>query len=84
MDYYLLTNALTLVVTLSIPFLLAVVVAALFSGIIEAATQIQDPVFGFVAKLAAVLVVGSLVAGYYSGEVTEFSRAMWGNSQFYK
>lgn len=84
MDSYLLTNALTLAATLSIPFLLAVVVAAFLSGVIEAATQIQDPVFGFVAKLAAVLVVGSFVAGYYSGEVTEFSRSMWGSPQFYK
>ena len=69
-------EGLILVLLVSAPALLASLVAGLVVGVLQAATQIQDPAVAYVPKLVAVLLV-LLVSGPFLGaQVVRFAQAL--------
>jgi flagellar biosynthesis protein FliQ len=66
-------SALELALLLSLPIVAASLLAGLFSGVLQAATQVQDPALGFVPKLAAVALALTLCAGWIGGRVLSFA-----------
>ena len=58
-------NALTLVVAVSAPFLIAGLVVGLGVAVVQTATQLQETILTFVPKLAAALIVIAL-AGHWA------------------
>lgn len=80
----LLVNAFGMVMECSIPFFVGALVAGVFSGILQAATQIQDHVIGVVSRFAGVAIVISLFAVEIHGKLFEFTKSLWGNVQLYQ
>ena len=69
-------EGLILVLLVSAPALLASLVVGLVVGVLQAATQIQDPAVAYVPKLVAVLLV-LLVSGPFLGaQVVRFAQAL--------
>jgi flagellar biosynthetic protein FliQ len=69
-------EGLILVLLVSAPALLACLIVGLVVGVLQAATQIQDPAVSYVPKLVAVLLV-LLVSGPLLGaQVVRFAQAL--------
>ncbi len=83
MDYSIISNALMLVLTVSIPVLGAALAGAIIAGVLRVATQIDDPVIGFAGRLAGIAVLGFFAASRLYGEVATFAAGIWGNSHLY-
>lgn len=58
-------EALSVVVTLSAPFLIAGLVVGLIVAVLQTATQLQESILGFVPKLGVALLV-MLLAGHWA------------------
>lgn len=80
----LLLNACGLVVQLSLPLLGGALLAALVMGILQAATQLSDEVFAFVAKLVGTGVVLYLLAASLWSQIAQFTERLWGGADFYR
>ena len=83
-DLQLIASALSLVFHIALPLVLAALFAAILSGVLQVATQIQDQVIGFVSKLAGVGLMLYLFAGRFQGQLTRFTEALWGRPEFYQ
>lgn len=83
MDGSIILNALGLFVQLVAPVLLAALLAGLVAGILRSATQIDDSIIGYSAKLASVGMALYLLSGRYSTQMLEFTKRVWGGSDFY-
>jgi flagellar biosynthesis protein FliQ len=68
-------NALTLVVAISAPFLIAGLVVGLAVAVIQTATQLQETILTFVPKLAAALVVIALAGHWMLDRLGRFTTA---------
>ena len=68
----LLREGLLLVGTVAAPILLALLAVGLFVGILQAATQINDPAVGFLPRLLTVGVVCWLLGGWMMGRLSGF------------
>jgi flagellar biosynthesis protein FliQ len=66
-------EALLLVVIVSAPALLAALVVGVVGGILQAATQVQDPSLGAVPRLVAVLVALACTGPWISARVVRFA-----------
>ena len=70
-------DALQLMLWLSAPALLASVLAGLFTGLLQVATQIQDPALSFVPRLLAVAGALFLAAAWMGEKLLTFTGALW-------
>ena len=68
----LLREGLLLVATVGAPVLLALLAVGMLVGILQAATQINDPAVGFLPRLATVVVVVWLLGGWMVGRLSGF------------
>lgn len=68
-------DALTVVVTVSAPFLIAGLVVGLTVAVIQTATQLQESILTFVPKLAAALVVLALTGHWMLDKLGRFTTA---------
>ena len=68
-------DALTVVVTVSAPFLVAGLVVGLTVAVIQTATQLQESILTFVPKLAAALVVLALTGHWMLDKLGRFTTA---------
>lgn len=83
MDYYIISNALMLALSLSLPVLAAALAGALVAGVIKVAMQIEDPVIGFAGKFTALAILGFFAASRLYGEIVSFTGSIWGNASLY-
>ena len=68
-------EALVLVLLVSAPPLLAALVVGLAVGVLQAATQVQEPTLGVVPRLAAALAALSIAGPWIGARVTRFAQA---------
>ena len=68
-------NALTVVVTVSAPFLITGLVVGLAIAVVQTATQLQESILTFVPKLAAALIVIALAGHWMLDKLGRFTTA---------
>ena len=68
-------EALLLALIISAPPLLAALATGLITGILQAATQVQDPSLAVAPRLGAVLITVGLTAPWVSARVVRFAAA---------
>lgn len=68
-------EAVTLVLVVSAPPLLAALLVGLAAGVLQAATQVQESTLGVVPRLAAVLVALGIAAPWMGVQVARFAAA---------
>ena len=66
-------EAVLLVLLVSAPPLLAALATGLVTGVLQAATQVQDPAVGVVPRLAAVLVALGVAGPWIGARLTRFA-----------
>ena len=71
------TDALYLALLVSAPALLASFIVGGVAGVVQAATQIQDPALGFVPRLAAVAVALTAGGTWMGARLVEFTTSLW-------
>ena len=64
--------AIALIFYLSMPMLLTATIVGLIIALLQAATQLQEQVLGFVAKLTVMVVTLVVMADWISSEMTAF------------
>jgi flagellar biosynthesis protein FliQ len=69
--------ALQLALLLSAPALGASVLAGIVSGLLQSATQVQDPALAFVPRLLAVAIALLLSAAWMFTKLVAFTAALW-------
>jgi flagellar biosynthesis protein FliQ len=69
-------DALFLALTVCAPVVLAALLVGLFTGVLQAATQIHDATIGFVPKVAAVVLALSLSGPLLVDRVLAFTRSL--------
>lgn len=67
-------EALLVVLVVSAPPLLAALAVGLVTGVLQAATQIQEPTVGVVPRLGAVLVALAVAAPWIGARVAQLAR----------
>ena len=67
-------EALVVVLVVSAPPLLAALAVGLVTGVLQAATQIQEPTLGVVPRLGAVLVALAVAAPWIGARVVRFAQ----------
>ena len=70
-------EALTLALVVSAPALVASFVVGGVAGIVQAATQVQDPVLGFVPRLLAVAAALVVFGGWMGTRLVTFTSTLW-------
>ncbi len=68
-------EAVILVLLLSAPPLMAALAVGLAVGVLQAATQVQEPTLGVVPRLAAVLVALGIAAPWIGARMARFGQA---------
>lgn len=68
-------EAVLLALLVSAPPLLAALVVGLATGVLQAATQVQDPALGVVPRLAAVLVALGVAGPWIGARLARFAAA---------
>ena len=68
-------NAMTVVVAVSAPFLIAGLVVGLAVAVVQTATQLQETILTFVPKLAAALIVIALAGHWMLDKLGKFTTA---------
>ncbi len=68
-------EALVLVLLVSAPPLLAALAVGLATGVLQAATQVQEPAIGVVPRLAAVLAALAVAAPWIAARAARFAAA---------
>jgi type III secretion protein S len=68
-------EALLVVLIVSAPPLLAALVVGLLTGVVQAATQVQEPTLAVVPRLVAVLAALAVAAPWIGARVVGFARA---------
>ncbi len=68
-------EAVLLVLLVSAPPLLAALVVALVAGVLQAATQVQDPTLSVVPRLLAVFVALGVAAPWIGARLVRFAQA---------
>ena len=68
-------NALTVVVTVSAPFLITGLIVGLAIAVVQTATQLQESILTFVPKLAAALIVIALAGHWMLDKLGRFTIA---------
>ena len=56
---------------------------ALIAGVLQVATQIDDPVIGFIGRLSAVVLLFFFAAAFFSSEMHTFTERLWSGTDFY-
>jgi flagellar biosynthetic protein FliQ len=67
-------EALLLVLVVSAPPLLAALVVGLVTGVLQAATQVQEPTVAVVPRLVAVFVALAVAAPWIGARIAHFAR----------
>jgi len=70
-------HALVLMLTLSLPALLAAALVGVVVGLFSAATQIQDSTLSFLPRLVAVALVILVLGGAGAGAMVRFTAELW-------
>jgi flagellar biosynthesis protein FliQ len=68
-------EALLLVLLVSAPPLLAALAAGLLTGVLQAATQVQEPALGVVPRLAAALAALGVAGPWIAARLVRFAQA---------
>jgi flagellar biosynthesis protein FliQ len=66
-------EAVLLVLLVSAPPLLAALATGLVTGVLQAATQVQDPALGVVPRLGAVLIALGVAGPWIAARLTRFA-----------
>jgi len=74
----LLREAIVLTLVLGAPVLAVGLLVALVVGVLQAATQVQDPTISFIPKIAAMLAAALLCGSWILTRLVEFSRGVFG------
>jgi flagellar biosynthesis protein FliQ len=74
----LLREAILLTLVLGAPVLAVGLFVALVVGVLQAATQVQDPTISFIPKIAAMLAAALLCGSWILTRLVEFSRGIFG------
>ncbi len=74
----LLREAIVLTLVLGAPVLAVGLLVALVVGVLQAATQVQDPTISFIPKIAAMLAAALLCGSWVLTRLVEFSRGIFG------
>jgi flagellar biosynthetic protein FliQ len=69
--------ALQLALLIAAPALCASALAGLLTGLVQSATQVQDPALSFVPRLLAVSAALLLAGAWMIGELVAFTSALW-------
>ncbi|WP_298966493.1 flagellar biosynthetic protein FliQ [uncultured Roseibium sp.] len=69
--------AIALIFYLSMPMLLMATAVGLIIALFQAATQLQEQVLGFVAKLTAMLITMAIMADWISSEMMKFMQSIF-------
>ena len=70
-------EGLLLALLLAAPLLVAALIAGIFTGLIGAFTQLQDPAIGLVPRVAAIGVAIALFAPSIAGQLDAFASRLW-------
>lgn len=73
----LMTGAILQIVTLAAPILLTALAVGLLISILQATTSIQEQTLTFVPKIAAILLVLSLLGGWMFTSLAEYTRNLF-------
>ena len=73
----LLREGLLLALLLAAPLLVAALIAGIFTGLIGAFTQLQDPAIGLVPRVAAIGAAVALFAPSIAGQLDTFAGRLW-------
>ena len=73
----LLREGLLLALLLAAPLLVAALIAGIFTGLIGAFTQLQDPAVGLVPRVAAIGAAIALFAPSIAGQLDAFANRLW-------
>ena len=71
-------DAITTILTVAGPMLIAAMVVGLLVSIFQATTQINEQTLAFVPKIVAILLTLLLTAGFVLTNLTEFTERMFG------
>ena len=83
MESALLANALRLVVSVSVPILVAIGIGALIAGFLRVATQIDDAAISFIGKFAALGVLLMWGSSLVVKQVAQFTLRLWSGPDFF-
>lgn len=72
-----------LVLSVAIPMLIVVAVAAILAGIFKVATQIDDLSIGFFGRTVGAFFFLYFASSYYAPRIVEFATRIWGGSDYY-
>lgn len=70
-------RAILLVLTVGAPVLLAALIVGVLAGILQAATQVQDPTLSFVPKIVAVLLTAAVAGPWILQRLVAFGAEMF-------
>lgn len=76
-------HALFLLVTISLPFMVVVVVGALIVGVVRVATQIDDLSIGLLGRVSGAFFFLYFAFSYYGPRIVGFFSRVWGGSDYY-
>ena len=70
-------NALQIMLTIGAPALIVCVLVGLATGVLQAATQIQDQAFATVLKIVATFAAAAFFLPWSVARLAEFARNLW-------
>ena len=77
------TNALLLILEVSLPVLLVSLVVGLIISIFQTVTSIQEQTLTFVPKIVCVFLALALMGGWMMNKLVEFTTQLWGDFSLY-
>jgi len=83
MDLSILGNSLSLAAQITTLFVGAALLGAVVTGMLRAATAIDDEVISFTGKLVAVGCLIFFSSGYVWSLLIDFANRLWGGADFY-
>lgn len=83
MDFSIVGNALGLAAQIGIILAIVAAGAAIFIGLLQAATQITDDSISFAAKLSAVTLALYVLGSSFAGQIEDFARSIWNGKEYF-
>lgn len=77
------TNALLLILEVSLPVLLVSLVVGLLISIFQTVTSIQEQTLTFVPKIVCVFLTLAILGGWMLTKMVEFTTQLWSNFSYY-
>lgn len=77
------TNALFLIIEVSMPVLLVSLIVGLLISIFQTVTSIQEQTLTFVPKIVCVFLALAITGGWMMTKLVEFTTQLWGDFSLY-